>query len=784
MNENTSLISMRGQGPKGGPMRASVGGPMSGPMSGPSGPMAPTPKLNMRPILIEYLNILHRRKWTIISVLAAAVMAALVITLLTRPTYTATTQLQVSRDENNVTNVQGVESENAGRDLEFYQTQYELLEARSLAERVVRRLRLDANENFWNAHGVDPQKLAESANARAGERADENSSGLTGGTGTAITASAISDPRIDPRIDPRGGANMLEQAAIATLLQNIAINPIRGSSLIDVDYSSFDPALSAQIANAWVNEFVAQSIARKYDSTAEARGFLEGRLEELRTRVEESERALVDYATARNIVTITSDTGGQGTAQFRERTLAAENLQGLNQQLIEATGARIEAEADVIGNGAAQTNNTIAALRERRALAAAELAEMTVQFEPGYPRVMALQEQVATLDSAIAAEQSRITSEAREALQSARLREADLRSQVTGFSGEVLSQRRDAIQYNIYQREADTNRQLYDSLLQRYKEIGVAAVSASNIAVIDRAERPERPSSPNLMLNMVLALLAGSIGAVGAVFVLEQSAEGLTDPSKVHEQLGIPLLGSVPLVAEHEDPRELVADPKTEISESYLAIRSALSFATAHGVPRSFMVVSSQPSEGKSLSALALSLAMGRMGKRVLLVDADLRNPSAHSNLGTHREFGLSNYLAGQDDAASLIQQVRENVDLMASGPGVPSAAELFSSDRLKQLIQQMEGEYDHVVIDSAPILGLADAPLVSQAVEAVLFVAEAGRVSVRGLNAALERMTASSAPVVGVILTKLDQQSSLYGYGYSYSYDYSSSEERQLEHA
>lgn len=742
MNENTNLIPMRG----------------SGPMGPPALPLAPTPQLNMRPILIEYLNILQRRKWTILAVIAAALMAALVITLLTRPTYTATTQVQVSRDENNVTNVQGVESENAGRDLEFYQTQYELLEARSLAERVVRRLRLDANDNFWAAHGVDPEDLAEGATARAG------ASGTVG--------------------DPRGNTDALERAAIATLLENIAITPIRGSALIDVDYSSFDPAVSAQVANAWVDEFVAQSIARKYDSTAEARGFLEARLEELRGRVEESERALVDFATARNIVTITSDAGGQGTAQIRERTLAAENLQGLNQQLIEATGARIEAEADVIGSGSAQTTATLAALRERRALAASELAEMSVQFEPGYPRVMALREQVATLDDAIVAEQSRISGEARERLQSARLREADLRTQVSGLSGEVLSQRRDAIQYNIFQREADTNRQLYDSLLQRYKEIGVAGVTASNIAVIDRAQAPEKPSSPNLMLNLVLAMLVGAIGAAGTVFLLEQSNEGLTDPSKVQELLGIPLLGSVPLIADHEDPRELVADPKTEISESYIAIRSALAFTTAHGVPKSFMLVSSQPAEGKSLSALALALVLGRMGKKVLLVDADLRNPSAHSYLGTHRETGLSNYLAGNDDARSLIQQVRENVDLLASGPTVPSAAELFSSDRLKLLIRQMESEYDHIVVDSAPILGLADAPLVSQTVEAVLFVAEAGRVSARGLNSALERMAASSAPVVGAILTKLDQKSSLYGYGYSYSYDYSSSEERQLESA
>lgn len=719
-----------------------------------SGATLPARRGGMRPILVEYLEILRRRKWTIASVLAASIMAALVLTLLTRPTYTATTQVQVSREQNNVTDVRGVESENTGRDLEFYQTQYELLEARSLAQRVVRNLRLARNENFWNGHGVDIEALDEAAASAAADAANGPTEGA---------------------IDPRAVSDLRERLAIETLLKHIAINPIRGSSLIDVTYSSYDPALSAQIANAWVNEFIAQSIARKFDSTAEARSFLEGRLDELRGRVEYSERALVDFATARNIVTVTADNMASGTAQIGERTLAAENLQGLNQQLIAATGQRVEAEALARSNGSAQTNSTLARMREQRAIAAAEHAQLMAQFEPGYPRALALRSQVAELDRAIAAEEARITRGASEALQAAKRREADLQAKVDGLAGQVLAQRRDAIQYNIYQREADTNRQLYDSLLQRYKEIGVAGVSASNIVIIDKAEPAQRPSSPNLLLNLALAMVLGTIGAAGLVFVLEQSTEGLTDPSKLQDALGIPLLGSVPQVADHEDPTELVADPKAEIAESYIAISSSLAFTTKHGVPRSFMLVSSQPAEGKSLSSLALALVLGRMGKRVLLIDADLRNPSAHSYMHTHRKFGLSNYLAGDDKVQDLIQTLQPNVHLMASGPTVPSAAELFSSDRLRMLVSQMTEEYDHVVVDSAPVIGLADAPLVSQAVEAVVFVAEAGRVSVRGLNSALDRMRAASAPIVGAILTKLDRRSSQYGYGYSYSYSYSS---------
>lgn len=704
---------------------------------------------SVTPIIVEYLYLVRKRLGLILAVIAAAFMIALVATLLMRPVYTATAQIEVSRDQKNVTNVQGVESEAVGRDLEFYQTQYSLLEARSLAERVMRRLRLQTNQDFWNAAGIDPERLE--AASGAGSNA-------------------------------RNQAEAREQVIIETLLEHISISPIRGSALIEISYSSYDPQMSAQIANAWAEEFIAQSISRKFDSTAEARSFLETRLADLRSRVEESERALVDFATSRNIVTIDSgsNTGPDGSgAQIRERTLTADSLQALNDQLSEATGARAAAQAQVLRSGQAQTNSTLSGLRAQRAAAAAELAELLVRFEPGYPQAQALQERVSELDQAINSEESRLRREAREELQAAVQRENTLQSRVDSLSQEVLGQRRDAIQYNIFQREADTNRQLYDSLLQRYKEIGVAGVSASNISIIDTAEIPRDPSSPNLLLNLLLSLVAGSVAALGLIFVLEQSREGLTDPTKVQQLIGLPLLGSVPKVNEDVDLSEQIADPKTDLSEAYLAIRSSLSFATTHGVPRSMMMVSSQPAEGKSMSAIAIASVLGRIDKRVLIIDADLRNPSAHTYLGMNRDFGLSNYLAGSEDLGKLIQPVNENIDLIAAGPSVPSAAELLSSDRLANLVKQMEGTYDHVIVDSAPVIGLADAPLVSHTTEAVIFVIEAGKVPIRGINSALDRLWAVDAPLIGAILTKLDEKASLYGYGYSYSYDYRASAEK-----
>lgn len=696
---------------------------------------------SQKPAIVDYLHMLRRRKWWIAGVLGLSVLLALVATLLMRPTFTASTTIEVSREQKNVTSVQGVESEQVGRDLEFYQTQYSLLEARSLAERVMRRLRLDRLENFWDAHGVDPSDFEDAE--PVGRRANE-----TGG--------------------------VRERAALDLLLDHVSIQPIRGSSLIDIDYSSFDPEMSAQIANAWATEFVAQSIARKFDSTAEARTFLERRLAELRDRVEESERALVDYATATNIVTIDGSSSSQpGSGQLRERTLTADSLEALNRQLQAATADRIESQALARAGGGSKSNQTLASLRQERAELAAQYAQLMVQFEPEYPEALAVRDAIREMDRAIAREEGRIGEDASDTYRAAAAREADLRARVAALSGEVQSQRKASIQYNIYQREADTNRQLYDSLLQRYKEIGVAGVSANNIAVIDRAEPPTEPSSPNLLLNLVLALTAGSIAAIGLVFVLEQSREGLTDPTKVSELLGIPLLGSVPKADDNSEIPEEIADPKSEMSEAYLAIRSSLAFSTDHGVPRSIMLVSSQPAEGKSTSALALATVLHRVGKRIALIDCDLRNPSIHSYVGKDRSFGVTQYLAGDDNWKGKLHPLRDGFDLMPAGPSVPSAAELLSSDRLITLIRKMEAEYDHVIVDSAPIIGLADAPLISRAVEGVVFVVETGQVSVRGLRSALDRLRTGGAPLLGAVLTKFDETNAEYGYGYSYQYAY-----------
>lgn len=699
----------------------------------------------MPPALLRYWQAVVRWRLVIVGIIGACLVLGVVVTLLMAPLYTARTQVEISREQKNVTNVEGLESQQEGRDLEFYATQYALLHAESLAERVVRRLGLAKTDAFFDAHGVRPVEPVEKVGADAGP------------TSPALRAR--------------------ERQAIALLLRYVDIAPIRTSRLVDIKYTSRSPQMSARIANAWVAEFIGETMDRQFASTADARRFLEQRLAALRAKVEQSERDAVAYASDKDIVTLDVTRDEQGRT-FTQRTLASTSLEELNEALANASADRMAAESKAQENSAdynseVLTNPAIVELRTKRAEAAAEYSKLMVRFEPGYPAALALSQQIKALDQAIARETARVVNSRRQTYAEALARENDLKAQVNQLKQTLDNQRQNSIQYNIYQREADTNRQLYDALLQRYKEIGVAGtVGTSNIAVVDEAKAPTRPSSPNMPLNLALALLVGIAFAALTVYALEQIDEGVRSPEDVRSHLRMPLLGNVPLVGDF--PLNELGDPKSHISEAYFSIRSTLAFATSHGLPRSLAVTSTKESEGKSTTALALAGVIGRTGKRVLLVDGDLRSPSQHRFLGLDNEAGLSNLLAGDEDVTGLVRTTSQRgLSLLSSGPLPPNPAELLSSDRLGELLVIFLEHFDHVVIDVPPVLGLADAPLIGRAVEGIVYVVEAETTPRRAIRGALQRLGAVGSHVLGVVITKVDYSRHSYGYGYGYGYGY-----------
>lgn len=711
--------------------------------------VAPRPVENSAPPLIQqYLRIALRWKYVIIGVTVACIVLGVVATLLMTPKYTATATVEIAREASQVTNIQGVERDTSIADQEFYQTQYGLLKSRALSERVATQLRLVDDPDFFKMFGA---------------KTDNPAFNLTNNRYTAA------------------GRAERQRVAGEILDRNISINPTRLSRLVDIAFTSPQAAFSARVANAWAENFIQTNLERKVQATSYGRNLLERQLQLQKQRLDESQRQLVGYASQQEIINLPAQNSGSNGPVTSERSIVADDLAALNTALTQATADRIEAEARYRSGGAAGAsrealgNVAINSLRQRRAELSAQYQQMMVQFEPGYPAAQALKSQIDQLDRAIGREESRVTGSIEGAYRSAAARENALQAKVNQLKSSYLDDRRRSIQYNIYQQEVDTNRALYDGLLQRYKEIGVAnGVGVNNISVVDTADEPQKPSSPRLILNLLVSLLSGlALGAIVA-FALEQMDEAFGDPGEVERKLGLPLLGSVPKVDDDRAPRDELLDRKSDLVDAYLAISTNLGFTTEHGAPRSFSVTSTRPAEGKSTTALALATMLARAGRRVILVDGDMRSPSVHHLGNVGHERGLSNFLAGEEKIEPLIFQMPDlGLTAMSAGPIPPNAAELLTGTRLSTLIDRLLEHYDHVVIDGPPVMGLADAPLIAARVEGVVYAVESHGIRASQVKTALGRLAAANVRIFGGVLTKFEARRAAYGYGYEYGYDY-----------
>lgn len=704
------------------------------------------PATGSAPLIRQYLRMALRWRYVIAGITAACFLLGLVATLLMTPKYTAVSTVEISRESARVTDLQGVEREASVADQEFYQTQYGLLRSRTLSERIAAQLNLADDQTFFG--------MFRSSEAKG-------------------SAFQVSNGRF-----PAGGRPERQRVAGIILLAHVDIAPTRLSRLVDIGFTSPDPVFSAKVADAWADSFIRMNLERKVQATAYGRDLLQRQLAQLKQRLDESQRQLVAYASAQRIINLPAQSGdGKANA---ERSIVADDLAALNAALSQAIADRIQAQARYQQAGAAGAstealrNVAINGLRERRAELAAEYQKLMTQFEPGYPAAKAISQQIAELDKSIGREESRVSTSLSADYREAVDREQSLQAKVEQLKASYLDLRRRSIQYNIYQQEVDTNQALYDGLLQRFKEIGVAGgVGVNNIAVVDAAEIPKRPSSPRLFLNLVIALIVGlGLGAVAA-FALEQIDEAIADPAEVERQLGLPLLGSVPKL-ESGTPKAALLDRKSELVDAYLAIQTSLQFTTEHGVPRSLAVTSTRPAEGKSTTALAIATMLARSQRRVILVDGDMRSPSVHHLGGVDHDHGLSNFLTGQDQIEPLIFTMDDlGIVAMTAGPIPPNAAELLTGNRFQLLIERLLQSFDHVIVDSPPVMGLADAPLIASRVEAVVFAIESHGIRTSLVRTALGRLAAANARLVGGVLTKFEARKASYGYGYGYEYGY-----------
>lgn len=686
------------------------------------------------------LAALRRHRWMALAIVAAALAIALVSTMLDTPRYTATTSVQINDQSDEVLGEElgGTIAPPSDWDTDrFLNTQLDILKSRGLAERVADRLDLATNERFYAAMEVPPRSLTAGADQRA--------------------------------------------VAISLLRSNLSVELPRSTRIAAISFTSTDAEISAQVANAFAEEFIQASLKRRFDSSAYARNFVAEQLEEARISLEASERDLNDYAKSVGLIR-TRDAFAPDARQSAAGTVTTSSLLQINDAAIRARAERIEAQSrwDAVRNGpplASQPvlgNPTVQALMTKRAELQTELTAARSRYLSDHPAIDRLAGDLAATTS----ELNRTASQVRQSIQSeynaAAATEQRLAGQVQELRGDTLAEQDESVRYNTLARQADTARSIYEGLLQRYRELNASAgIASSNISIIDQAEVPSSPSSPNLPRNLALGLLIGLALAALAVFLRDQLDDVIHVPEDVEDKLGLPLLGVIPRAADG-DPLVELDNPKSSIAEAYNSLRGALLYSSPQGLPKVLVVTSAQANEGKSTTSFAIAAGFARMGMRPLLIDADLRRPQLHKLAEVEPERGLTDLLTSDRELASAAVTVEgKGFDLIASGPLPPSPSELLSSPRMAQLLEQASATYDVVIVDSPPVLGLADAPMLAAIADGTIFVVEAERGRSGALKTALRRLRSMEPVLLGAVLAKFDPTRSGNRYSAYYGYDY-----------
>ena len=669
-------------------------------------------------------RIVFEWRWFILAAVALGVAGAIVYTLLATPIYRSSATLEL-----NPPSIQIMDEAKAGpvvnQDREFLATQYGLLQSRSLAERVVQDLNLASDES----------------------------------------------------LAPEGLDRAARERYLAGLLQaGLEVKPEPASRIVRIHFSSPDPSLAARAVNGFADSFINSGLERRYQSSSYARDFLQRQISTTRRDLERSERALVAYAQQQNIIN-TGSGDGQSAGGSDISSLSGASLVALNQALAEAQARRIAAEQryrESLGvTATAEVSERTSALRAQRATLEAEYQEKSSIFRPEYPDMVRLRSRIESLNEAIDAEAASVrtgrANTLRQEFEAAAAEERNLESEVAQLQSTVLDERGRSIQYNILRRDVDTNRALYDALLQRYKEIGVAGgIGVAQASVIDRGEVPGGPYSPNLIISLVIGLGLGLVAGLGGAVAAEFINDTIKTPDDVRMKLQLAFLGAIPKKVTQSVLEEL-QDTSSSLSEAYFSVGTSLQFSSETGVPKTLLVTSTRAAEGKSTSSWAVAQSFARIGKNVLLIDADMRKPSFKT--GIENAAGLSNLLTNSESLIGAVLQTEAgNISLLTAGPTPPNPAELLSSARLGALIREAASHFDVVIVDGPPVLGLADAPLLSSACHGTMMVVEAGKTRTKAAVEALSRLRTAGAHMAGCILTRYRHEAAS-GYGY-YNYE------------
>ena len=689
--------------------------------------------------LRQYLHILLKRKWLILSLALVFFVLGGVRAAMKTPLYSSTARIQIDREPGKVIEG-GSTSPNEEGGTEFLRTQYELLKSRAMAERVVSALRIHEDGDFFEPVEVSALGL------------------LTGSKKSRLSPSE------------------LQTRAVKIVMLNVSISPVMQSRLVDLTYLDPNPVRAQQVADAYAEAYVASTLDKRFQANSYAKTFLEDQIKQLQIRLGDSEKALLQFAERERMVEITE-----------KSSIAENNLAAANTALGQLISERIKNEqlwkqlekATVIGLPQLLSNRVINSLRGQRKTLETEYQEKLENFKPSYPAMVQIVNKIKEVDRQIAAEVATIRNSLKAAYESSLSEETEMKARIETLREEVLNLQKKGIQYNVLKREVDTNRGLYNSLLQRYKEVDIAGgIGTSNVFIVEHAALASVPSEPNIPRYLIIALAMGLGLGVSCAIILELLDDRVRAPEEMEQISGLATLGIIP--RPEGQAGDALTDPRSAISEAYRSFATALQFSTESGLPRSLSVTSAGPGEGKSTTVLTIARHFAQMGLKVLLVDADLRKPSLHSKQGLDNTIGFSNFLTGASMPPDVIQKTGyPNLAFMASGPLPPNAADLLSGTRIYSLISLGSEVFDLIIFDAPPLLGLADAQLIASATAATVFVVGAGDQRKGMIRSALRRLQLARINVLGSVMTKFHAKTVGYAYAYSYKYSYGSSYEQ-----
>jgi polysaccharide biosynthesis transport protein len=713
--------------------------------------------------LSDYFRVLYKRRWVASIAFVVTVIVTALYTYTRVPVYQSSVRVLLSQQRQNY----GFK-ELPGTETGFeYQTQYAILRSRSLVKKTMKSLGIwrEVPKGGGSPAAADVQPVAET-----------KSTGFKAVVVDLIGTVLGRPPAASVPSSPEANESAAEARQIDGFLSGLRVMPIAGSGIVDVTYTSSNPLVTAQYSNALAREYVNQNLELKFDASKEVSDWLAERLVEQKARVQSSEQALQRYRERNSVVSL-DERGSlivQGLAELtaqvtKARTDRIEKETLYNQlRAIQGDRAALESLLPIAGSAAVQQAKVDLTNAQRRA------AELSEKLGDRHPDLIRARDGVKAAEEHVDVEIAKVADAIRLDFEKARTTEMGLTQTLDDQKREALASNRGGVELAVLMRDVESNRQVYDTMINKAKEAGISGeIKTNNVRILDAAEVPRAPIFPNTAKNMQMGILGGLVLAIGLVFLFEYLDNRIKTPDEIKAHLGLPFLGLVPKFANDERTPLLTSGVSPKFAEALRTVRTNVLFSSAEERGRTVLVASAGPGEGKTLVASNLAIALAQAGQRVLIIDGDLRRPRLHDVFGVKQEPGLSNLIVGDAKPADVIRTSAAGVTVVPSGRIPPNPAELLGSRRFHELLTRLKEHFDWVVIDSAPVMAVTDAAVVGHMVSGVVFVVSSEMTNRYNARTALDHLAAARSHVLGAVLNRVDLDGHSYYYARYYRREY-----------